>query len=30
MLFGLAPRQTESLIGSVIRLLGLGLAVLDH
>jgi len=28
--FGLAPRQTEGLIGSVLRLLGLDLAVPDH
>ena len=28
--FGLALRQTEGLIGSVIRLLGLALAILDH
>jgi hypothetical protein len=30
MVFGLALRQTEGLIGSVIRLLGLNLAVPDH
>jgi hypothetical protein len=30
MVFGLALRQTEGLIGSVIRLLGLALAVPDH
>jgi Transposase DDE domain len=30
MVFGLALRQTEGLIGSVIGLLGLDLAVPDH
>jgi hypothetical protein len=30
MVFGLALRQTEGLIGSVVALLGLALAVPDH
>jgi hypothetical protein len=30
VMFGLALRQTEGLIGSIIRLLGLDLAIPDH